>query len=49
MEINLSSISTADLVKELSDRAGVNKHMIDPYEEYTVVGEGPAIVLIVED
>lgn len=54
--MNLSEISTADLVRELSLREGVEVVAAEPYEPYTItVGNqrvedtGPVIILRILD
>ena len=54
--MNLSEISTADLVRELSKRDGVEVVVAEPYELYTITvgnqrveGAGPAIILQILD
>lgn len=47
--MKLDSISTAELVNELAGREGVTAKEIGPYEPYKVEGEGPVVILIVED
>lgn len=49
MDKDMSQIYTCELVKELEKREGVERVIIDPYEEKTIKVEGPAIVLIVID
>ena len=45
----LKDISTKGLVEELSKRAGVEKAIIEPYEEKEIAVNGPMIVLKVID
>lgn len=54
--MNLSEISTAKLIGELSKREEVLKKVVEPYQKYEVsIGEetlaktGPAVLLIIED
>ena len=47
--VDLSNIRTCDLVAELSKREGVSTKEFGPYENFQVEGEGPMIILIVED
>lgn len=47
--MDLSNVSTADLVRELDGREGVEATYVDPYVDMTVDVNGPAIVLVVED
>ncbi len=49
IKFDLSRVPTFMLVHELSNREGVNRRDVEPYERFKVKGEGPAIVLIVED
>ncbi len=46
---NIKHINTCDLVDELSRREGVEDHIVEPYEGYTITVEGPARVLVVID
>lgn len=48
-KIDLSKISTANLVKELSNREGVERKIAEPYESVSVSVNGPAIILTVID
>ncbi len=45
----LETISTAELVEELSRREGVENTMAEPYQDVQIKVNGPAIVLIVTD
>lgn len=45
----MEHINTCDLVDELSRREGVEDHIVEPYEGYTITVEGPARVLVVID
>ena len=54
--MDLSKISTADLVQELSKREGVEEFMLEPYQQIKiVVGDkthidyGPAVILKIQD
>lgn len=47
--MELSSISTRELVEELKNREGVETNTIGPSASVTVKAEGPAIVLVVID
>ena len=47
--MDLSNIRTCDLVEELRKRTGVSTKEYGPYETFRVGGEGPVIILIVED
>jgi len=42
-------INTCDLVRALSDRAGVKSILVKPYETKSITIEGPKIVLVIED
>ena len=45
----MNDIPTANLVKELETREGVEVVIAEPYGNKTVTIEGPAVVLIVTD
>ncbi len=47
--MNLSCISTCDLVRELQTREGVETTIAEPYQDAEVKVNGPAIVLVVID
>lgn len=47
--IDMQSIPTCELVYELSQREGVEKHIAEPYQDMEVSINGPAVVLIVVD
>lgn len=55
--MNLSNISTCELVKELVTREGVIEFQIDPYDDYEIVNgngilcadDGPSRILVVID
>lgn len=47
--MDLSSIKTCDLVKELQTREGVETTIAEPYQDVAVKVNGPAIVLVVID
>lgn len=47
--MDLKEIATCDLVKELSDREGVEVRTAEPYQKMMVKIEGPAVVLVVID
>lgn len=47
--VNLSEVETCDLVRELSQREGVERTIAEPYQDVQVKGNGPAIVLVVID
>lgn len=47
--MKLTKKSTAELVKELSQREGVRKLIVYPYEKKSLNIEGPCIILIIED
>lgn len=45
----LSSVPTCDLVQELEAREGIEKIWVNPYEDFKVKVNGPAVVLVVTD
>lgn len=45
----LKQVATCDLVKELETRLGVESVRVEPYEDYAVTVNGPAVVLYVID
>lgn len=47
--MDLSKITTRDLVEELKKREGVNAKQVTPYEDYRVEVNGPAVVLLITD
>ncbi len=47
--MKLEDYTTYDLVSELEKREGVEKIMVEPYDEEEFSIEGPAIILIVEE
>ena len=54
--MTLSNVSTAELVRELSEREGVERIMVGPYQSYeisigeqSIPGSGPVVILIVWD
>ena len=54
--MDLSNVSTAELVRELSSREGVEKITVEPYQPYQIIIEkqnisdsGPAVLLRVWD
>lgn len=47
--MDLQAYTTADLVAELSRRAGVEVTSVEPYQDVAVSVNGPAIVLSVFD
>lgn len=47
--MDLSSIKTCDLVKELQAREGVETTIVEPYQDVDIKVNGPAIVLVVTD
>ena len=47
--MDLSNVSTADLVGELDGREGVDVTYVEPYAGMTINVEGPVVVLVVED
>ena len=47
---DLSKVSTADLIYELSKRKGIEQIIVEPYQEYELpIVEGPAIIYVVTD
>lgn len=46
---NLKSLPTCKLAQELVGREGVEKNIIEPYEEILFKCEGPAVLLCVTD
>lgn len=47
--MDIDYIPTCELVEALLRREGVTAKEIGPYEPYKIEGEGPAVILIVED
>ena len=45
----LKNVSTKELVEELKTREGVEVHIEGPYVDYSVLGTGPAVILVVTD
>ena len=45
----IGEYQTAQLVRELARREGVEVHEIEPSASQTVSAEGPAIILVVTD
>lgn len=45
----LANAATCELVRELEQRLGVEKVVVNPYEKKNVEVEGAAIVLVVTD
>lgn len=45
----LSKYSTKELVEELSKRTGVEKIIVEPYQDKVISVNGPAIVLKIID
>ena len=45
----LSEFKTCVLVDELRKREGVETHIAEPYQDMTVLVNGPAVVLVVID
>ncbi len=48
-KVEIKDISTKELVEELKKREGVETTIVEPYAEFDVKGNGPAIVLTVID
>lgn len=47
--MELSQVSTAELVEELTKRSGVEKTIAEPYQDVQIEVNGPAIILVVTD
>lgn len=47
--MDLSNVSTVELVRELSAREGVEPHVVEPYADFEIAVNGPAVVLVVID
>lgn len=47
--MDLERYTTKELVEELMTREGVEQKTVEPYEDYKVSVNGPAIVLVVID
>jgi hypothetical protein len=47
--MNLSQISTKELVCELKSRDGVKAIIAEPYKNVEIKAEGPAIIFVVID
>ncbi len=47
--MDLSEISTKELVEELSCRSWVEKKIAEPYQDLQIQINGPAIVLVICD
>ena len=47
--MDLSKVSTKDLVDELQKREGVEIKMAEPYQDMHIEVNGPALVLVVVD
>ena len=45
----LKSISTRQLVEELTDREGVECFYAEPYEEKPISVSGPAVIMVIID
>lgn len=45
----MEEISTAELVEKLREREGVEVHIAEPYKDFGISIQGPAIVLIITD
>ena len=48
-KMDISTVSTASLVQELSRREGVETTTAEPYQDVEVKVNGPAIVMVVID
>ena len=49
VEMDMQTVPTCDLVRELSRREGVETHTAEPYQDMEVSVNGPAVVLVVMD
>lgn len=47
--MDLSSVKTCELVTELEMREGVEKILAEPYKDKSILVEGPAVILVIED
>lgn len=47
--MELEDIKTCDLVDELKKREGVETHWAEPYKDFELKLNGPAVVLVVID
>lgn len=47
--MDISNVPTAELVRELSRREGVEEKIAEPYQDMQIKVNGPAIVLVVID
>ena len=45
----LKDFATCELSIELEKREGVEVHYVEPYEDFTVNVNGPAVILVVID
>lgn len=45
----MSKYKTCELITELKRRDGVNTHFVEPYENFNVSVNGPAVILVVVD
>ena len=46
---NLRNVKTCELVEELKKREGVEAHRAEPYEDFGLKINGPALALVVID
>lgn len=49
LEGKLKEFKTCELVEELKKREGVEAHWAEPYEDFEIKVNGPAVVLVVID
>lgn len=49
MKVDLSSVSTKELVEELKTREGVETESVEPYKNKRITFNGPVIILMVDD
>ncbi len=47
--MEIANVATKDLVDELKKRQGVEVYTVEPYSDFEVAVNGPAIVLVVID
>lgn len=47
--MDIKDFKTCELVEELKKREGVKVHLTEPYENFEISVNGPAIVLVVTD
>lgn len=49
MDEKLKDFKTCELIEELKKREGVEAHRAEPYEDYEIKINGPAVVLVIID